>query len=375
MCATGDLLTKGVVRALSDEEGLLDPSMAALSWFAEPLSDAAVDAVITELLQLEPGGGTYKNRFAVVTDFGRLLYVVGGVYGVSTPAQQSTFFRSEDEPPHEPYDLHYMMLLLRRTGHVVTDMDATVDITGYDYLTIRPVSSIRDTSSTSTLSALMTGMCADEQAAPASSDAATTATCIVVGTEVCDMTVGVEASDISLGCGMTVDARPTHVKQLPPWDNVATVQPFVIGATAEECAVEERADEQATSSSSDAETSASTATYMRRGHPTFMEQQLPSLDTVGKVQPFLIGITTDMCAVEERVGEQAAASLSNVATSASAATYIAASTVSCDMTVGTSTTFLMPSPANTTSITDQVTVKTDFPAYATAYATRLPLRG
>ena len=37
---TGELLTKGAVHALSDEEGLLDPSMAALSWFVKPLSDA-----------------------------------------------------------------------------------------------------------------------------------------------------------------------------------------------------------------------------------------------------------------------------------------------------------------------------------------------
>ena len=73
MCATGDLLAKGVVHALSDEEDLLDPFTADLGWFADPLSDAAVDAVITELLQLEPGGGTYKHRFSVVTDFDRLL--------------------------------------------------------------------------------------------------------------------------------------------------------------------------------------------------------------------------------------------------------------------------------------------------------------
>ena len=109
--------------------------------FLLSIINAAVDEVITELLQLEPGGGTYKNRFAVVTDFGRLLYVVGGVYGVSTPAQQSTFFRSEDEPPHEPYGFHYMMILLLRTGRVVTDMNATVDMAGYDYLDMTPIAS------------------------------------------------------------------------------------------------------------------------------------------------------------------------------------------------------------------------------------------
>ena len=41
-------------------------------------------------------------------------------------------------------------------------------------------------------------------------------------------------------------------------------------------------------------------------------------DDVGTVQPFLIGITAEVCTVDERVGEQAAASLSDVATSASA---------------------------------------------------------
>ena len=50
---------------------------------------------------------------------------------------------------------------------------------------------------------------------------------------------------------------------------------------------------------------------MRRGHPTFLEQQLPPLDNVGKVQQFPIGTTTgtatDVCAVEDRAAEQAAA--------------------------------------------------------------------
>ena len=39
---------------------------------------------------------------------------------------------------------------------------------------------------------------------------------------------------------------------------------------------------------------------------TILEQQLPSLGNVGKVRPFLIGTTTEVCAVEERTDEQAA---------------------------------------------------------------------
>ena len=80
------------------------------------------------------------------------------------------------------------------------------------------------------------------------------------------MTVSTEASDISRGCDMTVGTRPTFVEQqLPPWDNVATVQPLLFGATTEVSAVEERADEQAAASSSEAATSASTATYIAVG--------------------------------------------------------------------------------------------------------------
>ena len=43
----------------------------------------------------------------------------------------------------------------------------------------------------------------------------------------------------------------------------------------------------------------------------------------------------------------------------------AVSTEACDMTVGTDTTILMPSPTSTTSTTDRVTVKTAVAAYVT----------
>ena len=166
--------------------------------------------------------------------------------------------------------------------------------------------------------------------------------------------------------------RPTFLEQqLPPVDNVGKVQPFLIEFTTEVCTVEERADEQAAASFRDHPAFLESAF---RDHPAFLEQQLPPLDNVGKVQPFLIGTTADVCAVEERAAEQTAASLSDVATSASATTHIAAGTEACDMnvgtkagdinrggdmTVGTDTTILMPSPTSTTSTTDRVTLKTD----------------
>ena len=165
--------------------------------------------------------------------------------------------------------------------------------------------------------------------------------------------------------------RPTFLEQLlPPVDNVGKVQPFLIEITTEVCTVEERADEQAAASFRDHPAFLESAF---RDHPAFLEQQLPPLDNVGKVQPFLIGTTADVCAVEDRAAEQTAASLSDVATSPSATTHIAAGTEACDMnvgtkagdinrggdmTVGTDTTILMPSPTSTTSATDRVTLST-----------------
>ena len=83
MCALADLLSAGLRYALSDEEGLLDPIAAAQRWLAEPLSDGAVEAVLETLLCADPGGNIdYKERFAVVTDFDNLIYVVGETYGL-----------------------------------------------------------------------------------------------------------------------------------------------------------------------------------------------------------------------------------------------------------------------------------------------------
>ena len=251
-----------------------------------------MDAVITELLQLEPGGGTYKNRFTVVTDFGRLLYVVGGVYGVSTPAQQSTFFRSEDEPPHEPYGFHYMMLLLLRTGRVVTDMNATVGMAGYDYLTINLISSFRHTSPTAILSAFMTGMCVFHQDMLVSQD----------GEHVTDQAM-TEANDMNdVNRVVQLRAQRAMVSEL------STVIAEATGVGEETLNARRHIDMLTTEAAVTAAQMRSTTQAsiqgfevlrrgrdetMRRDRPTFLEQQLPPWDNVGTVQPLLIGTTTE----------------------------------------------------------------------------------
>ena len=159
MCALADLLSAGLRYALSDEEGLLDPIAAAQRWLAEPLSDGAVEAVLETLLCADPDGNIdYKERFAVVTDFDNLIYVVGETYGLYPLAQQPAFFRDAELPPHEPYGFHYMILLLLRTGNIVTNMEATLDLAGYDCLNITASDSFQDRSPTSMLAALMTNV-------------------------------------------------------------------------------------------------------------------------------------------------------------------------------------------------------------------------
>ena len=147
MCTLGDLLSEGVRGALSDEEGLLDPTAAAQRWLTQPLSDAAVAAVLETLLRAEPGGSiNYRERFAVVTDFDRLIYVVGETYGLCSLEHRQSFFRAAEVPPHEPYGVHYMILQLLRTGNIVTNMEATIDLAGYDHLSIRASASFTDRS-------------------------------------------------------------------------------------------------------------------------------------------------------------------------------------------------------------------------------------
>ena len=51
-----------------------------------------------------------------------------------------------------------MILLLLRTGNIVTNMEATVNLAGYDILNIRASSDFQDRSSTSMLAAYMTNM-------------------------------------------------------------------------------------------------------------------------------------------------------------------------------------------------------------------------
>ena len=123
------------------------------------ISDAAVAAVLETLLRVDPGGSVdYKERFAVVTDFDRLIYVVGETYGLCSPEQRESFFRAAQVLPHEPYGFHYMILLLLRTGNIVTNMEATIDLSGYDSLNIRASDSFPDRSPTSMLAALMTNV-------------------------------------------------------------------------------------------------------------------------------------------------------------------------------------------------------------------------
>ena len=156
MCALGDLLSAGIRGALSDEEGQLDPEAAGRRWLADPLSDQAVDAVLTHLLHGDDK--PYHERFAVVTDFDELLFAVEDAFERGTEELQRLFLRSKEVPPHEPYGFHYMILLLLRTGNIVTNMDAAVDLAGYDSLHIKASSDFQDRSPTSMLAAFMTNL-------------------------------------------------------------------------------------------------------------------------------------------------------------------------------------------------------------------------
>ena len=94
----------------------------------------------------------------MVTDFDRLIYVVGETYGLCSLEHRQSFFRAAEVPPHEPYGVHYMILQLLRTGNIVTNMEATIDLAGYDHLSIRASASFTERSPTSMLAALMTNV-------------------------------------------------------------------------------------------------------------------------------------------------------------------------------------------------------------------------